>query len=123
MSKRGNDCSRRVLIRGLGSGVSADTIQSFFCQLGHIDFLRFTARKACLIQFEQVETAVKALEFNDTRQAQLGALVLTVTVDQEDAASKKPRCFPSSFYLVDPPLHNNYMIPTLENFITKKASV
>jgi RNA recognition motif-containing protein len=123
MSKRGNDCSRRVLIRGLGAGVTADTVQSFFCQLGQIEFVRFTVRKACLVQFEAAETAIKALEFDNTRQAPLGAMALTVTLDQEDATSKKSRCFPSSFYLVDPPLHNNYMIPTLVSFITKKTSV
>lgn len=122
MSKRVNDSGRRVVVRGMGASVSADTVQSLFSQFGHIEFVRFLAYRTCFVQFEAVEAAVKALKLNDSRQAPLGALALTVLLDPQDLPSKKTRSSPSNFYLVDPPKHNNYLIPTLENFITKSTS-
>jgi len=122
MSKRVNDSARRIVVRGMGTSVSADTVHSLFSQFGPIEFLRFVAYRTCFIQFEAPESALKALKWSDTRQAPLGALALTVLLDEQDLANKKARPSPCSFYIVDPPKHNNYLIPTLESFITKSTS-
>lgn len=119
MSKRVNDSARRVVVRGVGASISPDSVQSHFARCGKIEYVRFIARRTCLVQFETAEAVAKALEMNNTRQPQLGAMVLTVMLDQQDSPNKKMRPLPGNFYFVNPPKYNNYMIPTLPNFITK----
>lgn len=119
MSKRVNDSARRVVVRGVGASVSPDAVQSLFARCGKIEYVRFIARRTCLVQFETPDGVNKALELNNTRQTLLGTMSLSVLLDQQDLPNKKMRPLPGNFYYVNPPKYNNYMIPTLPNFITK----
>ena len=118
MAKRERDESRQVLIQGFGSNVKADDIASVFCKFGRIESIRFLGRRNCIVQFEQVDNAMKALQLNNTKQSSLSATLLSVISQDNNKPMKKSHLPSVSFILLDPPRFNNYLIPVLPSFLS-----
>ena len=112
MSKRDREEGKRIIVQGLGQGVRAETVASFFSRCGHILSVRFTDRKSCVIEFSQFDSVTRAMHFNSTRQPSLSDGIIYVSQDSQPG-SKKPRHTPGSFIIMDPPTFNNFIIPTL----------
>lgn len=112
MSKRDREEGKRIIVQGLGQGVRAETLASFFNRCGHIQSVRFTDRKSCVIEFSHCDSVNRALHFNSTRQPHISDGIISVIQDSVPG-SKKHRHTPSSFIIMDSPAFNNFIIPTL----------
>ena len=120
MAKRERDESRQVLLQGLGCMVRTDDIIHIFCKFGRIEFVRFIDRRQCLVQFENLESISKALQLNNTKQPSLFAASLLVSSpDYNEKSMKKSHLPPGSFFMLDPPKFNNYLIPILPSYTEK----
>ena len=119
MAKRERDECRQVILQGFGSNAKVDDIANVFCKFGRIDSIKFLGRKNCLIQFEQGQSASKALQLHNTKQPSLYASILSVTLNDGNKPPIKKSHLPSgSFVLLDPPRFNNYLIPVLPSFLS-----
>jgi RNA recognition motif. len=118
MAKRERDEARQILIQGFGSNVKTDDIANVFCKFGRIDSIRILGRRNCIVQFEQSESAIKALQLHNTKQSSLYASMLSVTSQDSNKPTKKTHLPPGSFILLDPPRFNNYLIPVLPSFLS-----
>lgn len=118
MAKRERDESRQILLQGFGSTVKADEIANVFCKFGRIESIRFLGRRNCIVQFEQAESSMKALQLHSSKQPSLSASMLSVTSQDNNKPVKKSHLPSGSFILLDPPRFNNYLIPVLPSFLS-----
>jgi RNA recognition motif. (a.k.a. RRM, RBD, or RNP domain) len=118
MAKRDREENLQVLLQGFGSNVKADDIASVFCKFGRIDSIRFLGRRNCIVQYDQSDSAAKALQLHNTKQLSLYASMLSVTSQDNNKPHKKSHLPPGSFILLDPPRFNNYLIPVLPSFLS-----
>ena len=112
MSKRDREEGKRIIVQGLGQGVRAETVASFFYRCGDIQSVRFTDRKSCVIEFTHCDSVARALHLNSTRQPHISEGIIYV-MQESLPGSKKHRHTPGSFIIMDPPTFNNFIIPTL----------
>lgn len=118
MAKRERDENRQVLIQGFGSNTKVDDIANIFCKYGKIENIKFLGRKDCLLQFENNESVVRALQLHNTKQTGLYASALSVTPQESGKPTKRAQLTPGSYVKLDPPRFNNHLIPVLPIFLS-----
>lgn len=117
MLKRQREENQRIVVRGLEPQVRSEDLSLVFSRFGRIENIKFLSRKACLVSFENADSACSALRLDQSLQPFLHNSLVKVTLDAKPLATKKQKRLPGTFVVVSSPRSKNLLIPVLPSFL------